>query len=131
MRARSDSFADLRRTQTDTNMIANFDHLQVRVNVTWQSTILELSETSALVRVPAAPPTDRQTTVVIKSEDGESIYLPGRVVLSIPQTCGPGRNRQEYHIVVEFFGLSADQRAALRQIIATAAGVDHQQRHAA
>lgn len=112
-------------------MIANFDHLQVRVNVTWQSTILELSETSALVRVPAAPPTDRQTTVVIKSEDGESIYLPGRVVLSIPQTCGPGRARQEYHIVVEFFGLSAEHRKAIRDIIATAAGADTQKRHAA
>ena len=69
-------------------MTTNFDHLQVRVNVTWQSTLLELSETSALVRVPAAPPTDRQTTVVIKNEDGESIYLPGRIVLSIPQTWG-------------------------------------------
>jgi hypothetical protein len=112
-------------------MIANFDHLQVRVNVTWESTILELSETSALVRVPAAPPTDRQTTVMIKSQDGESIYLPGRVVLSIPQTCGPGRNRQEYHIVVEFFGLSKEHLAALRHIIATAAGAGSKHRHAA
>jgi len=105
-------------------MIANFDHLQVRVNVTWQSTIFELSETSALVRVPAAPPTDRQTTVVIKSEDGESLYLPGRVVLSIPQTWGPGRTRQEHHIVVEFFGLTGDHRAALRHIIAKSSEID-------
>jgi hypothetical protein len=112
-------------------MIANFDHLHVRVNVTWQSTILELSETSALVRVPAAPPTDRQTTVVIKSEDGESLYLPGRVVLSIPQTWGPGRTRQEHHIVVEFFGLTGDHLAALRHIIARAADLNTPQRHAA
>ena len=110
-------------------MIANFDHLQVRVNVTWQSMLLELSETSALVRVPTAPPIDRQTTVVIKSEDGESIYLPGRIVLSIPQTWGPGRARQEHHIVVEFFGLPAETKAALQQIIASAAeiGTAHHQ----
>jgi len=105
-------------------MIANFDHLQVRVNVTWQSRLLELSDTSALVRVPTAPPTDRQTTVVIKSEDGESIYLPGRIVLSIPQTWGPGRVRQEHHIVVEFFGLSAETKAALQQIIASCSAID-------
>jgi hypothetical protein len=102
-------------------MIANFDHLQVRVNVTWQSTLLELSETSALVRVPTAPPTDRQTTVVIKDENGESTYLPGRVVLSIPQTWGAGRARQEHHIVVEFFGLSEEAKTTIKQIIATSA----------
>ena len=109
-------------------MIANFDHLQVRVNVTWQSMLLELSETSALVRVPTEPPTDRQTTVVIKNEDGESIYLPGRIVLSIPQTWGPGRVREEHHIVVEFFGLPGETKAALQQVIASASetGAHHQ-----
>jgi hypothetical protein len=101
-------------------MIANFDHLQVRVNVTWQSTLLELSDTSALVRVPTAPPTDRQTTVVIKDENGESLYLPGRVVLSIPQTWGVGRARQEHHIVVEFFGLSEEVKSTLYRIAAGA-----------
>src|SRR5688572_20353783 len=112
-------------------MIANFDHLQVRVNVTWQSTLLELTETSALVRVPTAPPTDRQTTVVIKSDDGEKLYLPGRVVLSIPQTWGPGRVKQEHHIVVEFFELSAENRATLRQIIASSSAVDIRRHHVA
>jgi hypothetical protein len=112
-------------------MIANFDHLQVRVNVTWQSTLLELSETSALVRVPAAPPTDRQTTLVIKDESGESLYLPGRVVLSIPQTWGVGRARQEHHIVVEFFGLSEEAKSTLQQIIAGSAQTDHRSHHAA
>lgn len=112
-------------------MIANFDHLQVRVNVTWQSMLLELSETSALVRVPTAPPTDRQTTVVIKNEDGESIYLPGRIVLSIPQTWGPGRVREEHHIVVEFFGLTAETKAALKRIIASASEVSTQNHRAA
>jgi hypothetical protein len=112
-------------------MIANFDRLQVRVNVTWQSTLLELSETSALVRVPTAPPTDRQTTVVIKDENGDSIYLPGRVVLSIPQTWGVGRARQEHHIVVEFFGLSDDAKAALKQLIATSAQVENRKDRAA
>jgi hypothetical protein len=112
-------------------MIANFDHLQVRVNVTWQSTLLELSETSALVRVPTAPPTDRQTTVVIKDEHGESVYLPGRVVLSIPQTWGVGRARQEHHIVVEFFGLSEEVKATLKQIISSSAQADPRSHHAA
>ena len=112
-------------------MIANFDHLQVRVNVPWQSTLLELSETSALVRVPTAPPTDRQTTVVIKDENGESLYLPGRVVLSIPQTWGVGRARQEHHIVVEFFGLSEEAKSALKQIIAASVETDHRSHHAA
>jgi hypothetical protein len=101
-------------------MTANFEHLRVRVNVTWTGTLLELTETSALVRVPTAPPTDRQTTVVINAEDGEAVYLPGRVVLSIPQTWGPGRAKQEHHIVVEFFGLSAENLAMLRHIIARA-----------
>jgi hypothetical protein len=112
-------------------MIANFDHLQVRVNVTWQSTLLELSETSALVRVATAPPTDRQTTIVIKDENGESLYLPGRVVLSIPQTWGVGRARQEHHLVVEFFGLSDEAKTTLRQIIAASAQVDQRSQHAA
>ena len=111
-------------------MTANFEHLRVRVNVTWTGTLLELTETSALVRVPTAPPTDRQTTVVINGEDGEALYLPGRVVLSIPQTWGPGRAKQEHHIVVEFFGLSAENLAALRQIIARAS-VDIRQHVAA
>jgi hypothetical protein len=106
-------------------MIANFDHLQVRVNVTWQSTLLELSESSALVRVPTAPPTDRQTTLVIKDENGESVYLPGRVVLSIPQTWGVGRARQEHHIVIEFFGLSEEAKSTLKQIIAASAQTAH------
>jgi hypothetical protein len=105
-------------------MTPNFGHLKVRINVTWDGTILELSETSALVRVPTAPPIDRQTTVVIKGEDGEPLYLPGRVVLSIPQTWGPGRARQEHHIVVEFFGLAAEAQAALRHIIASGSEID-------
>jgi hypothetical protein len=111
-------------------MRANFEHLRIRVNVTWTGTLLELTETSALVRVPTAPPTDRQTTVVINDEDGEALYLPGRVVLSIPQTWGPGRAKQEHHIVVEFFGLSPENLAALRQIIARAS-VDIRQHQAA
>ena len=101
-------------------MTANFEHLRVRVNVTWTGTLLELTETSALVRVPTAPSTDRQTTIVINGGDGGAIYLPGRVVLSIPQTWGPGRAKQEHHIVVEFFGLSDETMASLRQIIAHA-----------
>ena len=105
-------------------MIANFEHLRVRVNVTWEGTLLELSETSALVRVPTAPPTDRQTTVIVNCEDGETLYLPGRVVLSIPQTWGPGRAKQEHHIVVEFFGLTADTLDALRNVIAAASTAD-------
>jgi hypothetical protein len=112
-------------------MTPNFEHLRVRVNVMWEGTLLELSETSALVRVPTAPPTDRQTTVVINGEDGEPLYLPGRVVLSIPQTWGPGRVKQEHHIVVEFFGLSADHIATLRRIIASATDVDTRRHQAA
>ena len=69
-------------------MMTNFDHLQVRVNVTWPSTILELTETSAVVRVPTAPSTDRQTTVIIKNDNGESLYLPGRIVRSRPEAPG-------------------------------------------
>jgi hypothetical protein len=112
-------------------MTANFEHLRVRVNVTWEGTLLELSETSALVRVPTAPPIDRQTTVVINGEEGETLYLPGRVVLSIPQTWGPGRAKQEHHIVVEFFGLTAEHLETLRHIIACASDVDARRHHAA
>lgn len=111
-------------------MNANFEHLKVRVNVNWEGALLELTETSALVRVPTAPPLDRQTTVVIKGDAGETLYLPGRVVLSIPQTWGPGRAREEHHIVVEFFGLSAENLASLRQIIASGAS-SHTSHHAA
>ena len=97
----------------------NFEHLKVRVNVSWEGALLDLSETSALVRVPMAPPIDRQTTVAIKDADGEPLYLSGRVVLSIPQTWGPGRARQEHHIVVEFFGLAPETQRSLRSIIAS------------
>ena len=97
-------------------MIANFDHLQVRVNVTWLSTMLELTETSAVLLVPTAAATDRQTTVVIKNNNGESLYLPGRIVRSRPE--GPGGSHQEHYIVVEFFALSAAAKASLQHIIA-------------
>jgi hypothetical protein len=103
-------------------MSANFEHLHVRVNVTWPSTILELSETSAVVRVPRTPTTDRQTTVVIKNDNGESLYLPGRIVRSRPEE--PGGSRQEHHIVVEFFELSAAAKASLQHIIAGSAESD-------
>ena len=100
-------------------MTTNFDHLQVRVNVTWPSTILELTETSAVVRVPTAPSTDRQTTVLIKNENGESLYLPGRIVRARPE--GPGGPRQDHHIVVEFFELSTAAKSSLQHIIARSA----------
>jgi hypothetical protein len=105
-------------------MTANFEHLRVRVNVTWDATLLELSETSALLRVPTAPPTDRQTTVIINTENSETLYIPGRVVLSIPQTWGPGRAKQEHHIVVEFFGVAEETLDAIRQIVAGASTVN-------
>jgi hypothetical protein len=103
-------------------MTATFEHIRIRVNVTWSGTLLELSESSALVRVPAAPPTDRQTTVVIDGEDGQPLHLPARVVLSIPQTWGPARLKQEHHIVVEFFGVSEENKRRLRKILARANG---------
>ena len=104
-------------------MIANFDHLHVRVNVTWPSTILELSETSAVVRVPRAPATDRQTTVVIKNEDVRASTYPGASCARAADP-GPGVTRQEHHIVVEFFGLSAAAKVSLQHIIADSAESD-------
>jgi hypothetical protein len=68
-------------------MMADFDHLQVRVRVTSPSVILERSET-ARIRVPTTPPTDPQTTMVIQNKRDENIYLHRRTVFSTPQTWG-------------------------------------------
>jgi hypothetical protein len=68
-----------------------------------------------VVRLPISPSADRQTTVTITNEDGQSVYLPGRIVRSRPQPDGAG---QDYQVVVEFFELSAATKALLQHIVA-------------
>ena len=107
-----------------TFMIAKFEHLRVYINVACEGTLLDLNETSDLMRIPSAPPTDRQMTVVINSAEDETLYLPGRVVLSIPQTWEPGLAHKEHHVVVEFVGLSAKTLAAVRRLIAVSSQIN-------
>jgi len=107
-----------------TYLTANFEHLLVRINATSEGTLLDLNETTALMRVPTAPPDDRHMTLVINSEGGETVYLPGRVVLSIPQTWEPGHAHKEHHIVVEFVRLSAETIAAVRRLIAISTEIE-------
>jgi len=102
-----------------TYIIATFEHLCAHVNATCDAALLDLNETSALMRVPTAPPDDRQMTVVINNGEGATLYLPGRVVLSIPQTWEPGHAHKEHHIVVEFVRLPAETIAALRHFVAS------------
>ena len=107
-----------------TYLTANFEHLRVHIDSTCEGTLLDLNETTALMRVPTAPPDDRHMTVVINGDQGETLYLPGRVVLSIPQTWEPGRAHKEHHIVVDFVRLPAETIAGIRRLIASSSQIE-------
>jgi hypothetical protein len=92
------------------------DTLRVRVNVTCAGTLLALNERGAMVQVPTAQRPQRQTTLAIEDESGETVYIPARVVSTEPYaqlTFQP----LEHHVAMEFFGMSLQTAAAVRRII--------------
>lgn len=92
------------------------DTLRVRVNVTCAGTLLALSEYGAIVQLPTAQRPQRQTTLAIEDESGETVYIPARVVRTEPDaelTFQPA----EHHVAMEFFGMSLQTAAAVRRII--------------
>ena len=95
-------------------MTSRFQHLRVRVNVTWDGILLDLNEYNAVVQVPRAQPPERQTTLSIRCEVVETLYLPARVVLSVPQS-GPAGT--EHRLVMELLQASGATMAALRDLI--------------
>ena len=89
---------------------------RVRINVTCSGILIALSEDGAIVQLPTPQPPHRQTTLAIEYEDGETVYIPARIVRTEPQTpSAPAR--PEHHVVVEFLELSRQTAAAIRALI--------------
>lgn len=93
--------------------------LRIRLHRSCEGILVDISETGALVQVPASMPPDRQVTLSLESDDA-LLRLPGRVVRSSPQRvqlAAATLARMEYKVAVEFSDLPADQVAALRKLI--------------
>lgn len=92
------------------------DTLRVRVNVTCAGTLLALNERGAIVQVATAQRPQRQTTIAIEDEAGDTLYIPARVVrteVDTQRTFQP----PEHYVAMEFFGMSAQTAAAVRRLI--------------
>jgi hypothetical protein len=93
--------------------------LRIRLHRALEGILVDISETGALVQVPAAMAPDRD--VVLNLEAGSSfLQLPARVVRSNPhqvQLASATLARKEYQVAVEFSDLPPEQVAALRRLI--------------
>lgn len=88
---------------------------RVRVNVTCEGILLALSERGALVQLPRPQLPDRQTTLAIEDDGGDTLHLPARIVRSVPhaQTLA----RTVHYVAVEFLELPRATAAAVRGIL--------------
>ncbi|MBI3046867.1 MAG: PilZ domain-containing protein [Acidobacteria bacterium] len=99
-------------------------NLRVRVNVTCAGTLVALSESGAVIRLPKPQRPDQQTTIAIEDYASDTIYIPARVVRTEPCT-PPAAARAEHHVFVEFLALSHRTAAAIRRLIGDADTVVH------
>lgn len=93
--------------------------LRVRLHRTCEGILVDISQTGALVQVPAAQSLDKRITLNLEALDA-MLQLPGRVVRSIPhqvQLAEATLARREYHVAVEFGDVSPEQAEALRRLI--------------
>ena len=93
---------------------AQLREFRVRLNISCEGRLIALSHTGAVVQLPSPQVPERQTTVILEG-DGEKIYLPARVVRSIPykrQTTSSA-----HHVAVEFLQLSPGTEVALGRIL--------------
>lgn len=94
--------------------MGTLDHRRIRVNITCEGTLLTLSESGAVVELPSPQPPNRQTTLTIDA-NGETLYLPARILSSIPQSV-PG-HEAGHCVALEFLALSHDTAAAVCQLL--------------
>jgi hypothetical protein len=93
--------------------------LRIRLNVTCQGILVDLSEGGALVYVAIEQPFDKQVTLSIDWNQGR-VDVPARVVRCTPRHVeleSATLTRKEYHVALEFLPLKRDQLAAIQQII--------------
>ena len=92
--------------------------LRVRVNVTRDGILVDLSEGGALLLLSRPQDTDKPITLVI--EGREPIHLAARVVRCTPasvETESATLARKEYHVAVQFLDVGTDAAAAVRRIV--------------
>jgi hypothetical protein len=96
--------------------------LRVLLHRHCEGTLVDISESGALMKLPTALPPDKSVTLHI--DWGEAMVpVRARVVRSVPQPLhleGATLARSEHHIAVEFGDLSEEASATLRRIIESA-----------
>lgn len=92
--------------------------LRVRVNVTREGILVDLSEGGALLLLSRPQDPDKQITLTI--EDHEPVHLAARVVRCTPasvETESATLKRKEYHVAVQFLDVGREAAAAVRRIV--------------
>lgn len=92
--------------------------LRVRVNVTREGILVDLSEGGALLLLPR--PQDTNTQIALTIEAAEPVHLSARVVRCTQasvETESATLARQEYHVAVEFLDVSGDAAAAVGKLV--------------
>src|SRR3989338_2914479 len=82
--------------------------LRVRVNVTREGILVDLSERGALLLLSRPQDPDKQITLTI--EDHQPVHLAARVVRCTPasvETESATLARKEYHVAVQFVDVGA------------------------
>jgi hypothetical protein len=95
---------------------SRFEQPCVRVNVTCEGILLALSERGALVQLPRPQLPDRQTTLAIEDDGGDTLHLPARIVRSVPHAQHTP-TRTVHYVAVEFLELPRGTAAAVRRIL--------------
>jgi hypothetical protein len=89
--------------------------LRVRVNVTCAGTLIALNEASAIVELSQPQSPDRQTTLAIEAAEGDTIYIPARVVRTEPNARSTA-SRPAHYVFMEFLEPSRQTAAAIRTL---------------
>ncbi|OFW07660.1 MAG: hypothetical protein A3I61_17915 [Acidobacteria bacterium RIFCSPLOWO2_02_FULL_68_18] len=87
---------------------------RVRVNVTCEGTLIALTDSGAVVRLPRPPRPHTQTTLAIEGLEGTQ-YLPAHVVSAVPEA--GASQRIEYRVALTFLTLSSDAAAAVARLL--------------
>lgn len=90
----------------------------MRVNVTREGILVDLSEGGALLLL--SRPQDPDTQIALMIEDREPVHLAARVVRCTPaavETESATLARKEYHVAVQFLNVGADAAAAVSRIV--------------
>ena len=91
---------------------------RIRINVTCEGELVNLSESGALLRVPRPHQPDRQVTLAIDTH--EPLHLAARVVRSLPVVPDPGANAgvPGYEVAITFLDQGPTTTSAIRKVIA-------------